>query len=137
MSNNPTPEQMNEVIAVFDGKVKHDDGKYAYPYFTDENSKGFYYPFQLEYHSSWDWLMPVVRKIEQIENGRFGFTVDPWEVVIIDYGGCYDGKREVEIVSIHREREPDDKHEVLLRDYYEAVTKFFEWYNKQKEVNNE
>jgi len=30
----------------------------------DENAQHFYTPDEMKYHTSWDWLMPVVEKIE-------------------------------------------------------------------------
>lgn len=35
----------------------------------DENAKHFYTPEEMKYHTSWDWLMPVVEKIEQVHEG--------------------------------------------------------------------
>ena len=81
-----------------------------------------------KYHSSWDLLMPVVEKIEKLENGRFGFTIDPWGIDIIDYKGVYDGHREQVIVNVNRE--PSES--TLLNDYYDAACQFIQWYNKQK-----
>lgn len=34
----------------------------------NENAKHFYTPEEMEYHTSWDWLMPVVDKIESFED---------------------------------------------------------------------
>ncbi len=31
----------------------------------DENAQHFYTPDEMKYHTSWDWLMPVVEKIEE------------------------------------------------------------------------
>ena len=31
----------------------------------DENAQHFYTPDEMKYHTSWDWLMPVVEKIER------------------------------------------------------------------------
>ena len=44
--------------------------------FQDANTKEFH---SIKYHSSWDWLMPVVDKIESLrdENGNaYRFTID-------------------------------------------------------------
>ena len=32
----------------------------------DENAQHFYTPDEMKYHTSWDWLMPVVEKIESL-----------------------------------------------------------------------
>ncbi len=53
----------NKLIAEFMGYVYEDDR------FFMEDSEGVrlyeYLPHELQYHSSWDWLMPVVKKIEE------------------------------------------------------------------------
>src|SRR6266542_6642031 len=50
----------NKLIAGFDGKYN------AWKYKNEINEDE--YPFPLQYHSSLDWLMPVVSKIGDIEN---------------------------------------------------------------------
>jgi hypothetical protein len=122
--NNLTPEQKTEAIALFDGyekKVFDCD-----PYFR---KNGYLLPIgQLKFHSSWDWLMPVVAKIETIEFGRFGFTVDPWSIEIIDYF-----ENEKSIVNIAKEWEKGvDRNEYILSLNYEAVTAFLEWNETHK-----
>jgi len=32
----------------------------------NENAQHFYTPEEMKYHTSWDWLMPVVQKIESL-----------------------------------------------------------------------
>ena len=63
----------------------------------------------LEYHTKWDWLMPVVEKIEK----ELGF-----DVIITLYscmiGDTADGFREDKISST-----------------WWAIVKFITWYNKQ------
>lgn len=51
----------NKLIAEFMGVVFHDDENQFY------NTDGLYIGLELEYHKSWDWLMPVLEKIESIE----------------------------------------------------------------------
>ena len=53
----------NKLIAEFMGVVFHDDENQYY------SSDGVYIGNTLQYHSSWDWLMPVVDKIEQVHEG--------------------------------------------------------------------
>ena len=48
----------NKLIAEFMGVVFHDDENEYY------NSDGLYIGLNLQYHASWDWLMPVVCKID-------------------------------------------------------------------------
>jgi len=72
----------------------------------------------LKYHSSWEWLMSVVEKIESLDHGRFGFTMDPHGVEVILYKE--DETRIVEIVRDDMQPRKD-----LL---YDAVCAFMEWY---------
>jgi len=51
-----TTENNNELIAQFMGVVFHDDDNQYY------SSDGLYIGTNLQYHTSWDWLMPVVMK---------------------------------------------------------------------------
>jgi hypothetical protein len=91
---------------------------------TDINGiqKPIYYPImgksvnKLKYHESWDWLMPVVDKIESLEgtNGNnYKFTIQN-ETSYID---C------TNIIS-----SPSAKYKI--ESAYEVVISFIEFYNK-------
>lgn len=55
----------NKLIAEFDGmKVSEDKRAHL---FSDEELR---FPESLYYHSSWEWLMPVIEKISRIEFDR-------------------------------------------------------------------
>ena len=57
----------NKIIAEFMGVVFHDDDNQYY------SSDGLYIGLNLQYHTSWDWLMPVIEEIDsQI---FFGYTL--------------------------------------------------------------
>ena len=34
----------------------------------DENAKHFYTPDEMKYHTSWDWLMPVIENIDHLQH---------------------------------------------------------------------
>ena len=51
----------NKLIAEFIGVVFHDDENQYY------DNNGLYIGEELRYHTSWDWLMPVVEKIRSIK----------------------------------------------------------------------
>lgn len=58
----------NKLIIEFMG-VKFDKGTFynmGYDVFSDGN---LYCKYELKYHTSWDWLRPVVIKIEQVCEG--------------------------------------------------------------------
>ena len=91
----------NKLIAEFMGISI--DGEFAY--IKDEGS-----PLeetmpinQMEYHNSWDWLMPVVDKCFQ-------------------YGELHNSYREQIIASL--------SGVIDIEDTYKAVVEFIEWYNK-------
>jgi hypothetical protein len=88
-----------------------------------DSSISFFPPDRLKYHSSWDWLMPVVEKITQIEDGKFNVTIlshgdwacyierdDVFEKAIADFGGF----------------------EPMILNVWKAIVKFIKWYNKAK-----
>ncbi len=53
----------NKLIAEFMGVVFHDDENQYY------NADGLHIGNTLQYHTSWDWLMPVVDRVEQVNQG--------------------------------------------------------------------
>lgn len=72
------------------------------------------------FHSSWDWLMPVVEKIrinELVENFNINITCD---AIIEGLNG----------LDIHVYA---GQYDTTLMVTYQAVIQFIEWYNEQKE----
>ena len=61
-------EGNNKLIAEFMGvhEIMH-DGYSEYDF--DDNTLDVVHQKHLRYHTSWDWLMPVVEKIEQVHEG--------------------------------------------------------------------
>ncbi len=86
---------------------------------------------ELQYDRSWDWLMPVVDRIE-----TFNFKVDGVTTsadVHIVYGDCRivdeDGGGLFEFYS--HSTDSGDK----LQATYDSVVKFIEWYNLVRKIN--
>lgn len=84
---------------------------------------------ELKYHSSWDWLMPVVERIESLD--KLG------GVVRIIQGQCKITSRMLGDSSVYA-----DKSNYMLMGVkgkllstYEAVVEFIKWYNQQKIKN--
>lgn len=104
----------NKIIARFMGATKSTvDADSRYLRFTEPQAgTGTYafYPQDLKYHTSWDWLMPVVEKILNTPpiKGSVLRGVFLWENIV----------SALELVSIEK--------------VWEAVTQFTEWYNIQK-----
>lgn len=74
------------------------------------------YNIKLEYHNSWDWLMPVIEKIEIL--GYF-VMINKWTSV---YTGS-EGER-ISITSV--------EGNAKILNTWKACILFIEWYNKQK-----
>lgn len=64
--------ESNKLIAVFDGaeNLANENEWYRLPNKAAVRAK------ELEYHTDWDWLMPVVEKIEAIELDNFTCKFD-------------------------------------------------------------
>ena len=80
------------------------------------------YTHELEYHKSWDWIMPVVDKIENLSVSKFqNISIGSGEVSI----------------AFANENPPNeylfiyiDFKENKLNTVYEAVVEFIKWYNR-------
>lgn len=70
----------------------------------------------LKYHSSWDWLMPVVEKIETID---FVVIIKQGECVIVNNSG--NTPKFIQQVSTTK-----------IESTWLACVEFIEWYNKNK-----
>lgn len=126
-----TVEEGDGLIAEFMGaewrKDDYDVYGYAFKEFPTKHSGKWWDAKALQYHSSWDWLMPVVEKIEEIEDehhGHFG--------VYINSNGC-----SIQATNL-RTDEPlaDPPHyfdEVISvtknQATWKAVINFILWYN--------
>ena len=56
-------QENKKLIAEFMGVVFHDDENQYY------NADGLHIGNTLQYHTSWNWVMPVVERIEQVHEG--------------------------------------------------------------------
>jgi hypothetical protein len=90
----------NKIIALFMGDINSLDAKVSF----NKNCT----VDELQYHKSWDWLMPVVEKIEQ--------TNDGCTLVIIEDERCHiDNQKGFEIDSVGHTK---------IEAVYNAVIKF-------------
>lgn len=93
-------------------------------YFKNEDEyKNFMNP---KYHSSWDWLMPVVEKIENIKDtsGNYQFSFDLGrDFCIIRYNDLSGN-------PIVASSEQDNK----LLSIWQAIVKFIQWYTQQPKI---
>lgn len=128
MANKPTIEQMNRDLAIFMelipvpagtkrlGDIKH-----------PEVSEAF-----LNYHRSWDELMPVVEKIEGME----------WCVRVENWPKKFNSPYK-ELYSVWMWLDPEDCPEIQtysdskIEAVHKAVYQFITWYSQQKQTNAE
>jgi len=95
-----------------------------------------------EYHSSWDWLMPVVEKIEttlvSVPSNKMKGMMKNTQKANPILSTMYDGRPEflgwtwcidLWIVSLLID---DVKYKTKLEATYKAVVEFIKWYNEQK-----
>ena len=111
-----TTEENNKLIAKFMGAVFHKHINEWYDW------DGLYMGESLRFDTSWDWLMPVVEKIENIQDD-------------VENNSIRAHKFDVEIrqhcCTIHgTEIEVTEMGSKILCVYY-AVVEFIEWYNNQ------
>jgi hypothetical protein len=126
MSNEPTIEQKNQVIAVFMGWkfIKGDPNHKcnfcfagdepctpALDRFVKDKDMRVYYEFK--YHSSWDWLMPVVKKIKSMH---------------------FDLRNQAPIFAYMEAAAPMNSAliQIDLQKLHEGVYIFLTWFNKQQ-----
>jgi hypothetical protein len=112
MCNEPTIAEMNFAIGIFDGRSF--SGSHISDYTATSAPK-------LKYHSSWDWLMPVGKKIYDLL-AKMAKQRPP-------HTACHGDMLEVDIHCHIREYDREKAHK--------AIYDFLQWYNKQKEANNE
>lgn len=115
MSNTSTAisvQEGNEIIAIFDGSS-------GYTQFD---------LFAMKYHSSWDWLMPVVEKVESIETDFDGY----FQVHISSNGCTISGTRlNTSIENPHYAYFNDVVHESKISATWLAIVQFIQWYKTQ------
>jgi len=109
----------NKLIAEFMGGINEmPKGYILYCCIPDKLCKDthFFKPEDMQFHSSWDWFMPVVAKIESLTIEKIPtFVQIEWNYCFI-YGAT----------TIHMERKSK------LEAVYDAVIEFIKLYNKQK-----
>ena len=91
------------------------------------NHKG-YQINELLFHESWDWLMPVVNKIEHSEERLKVFDINSFHAKI----SIFKPKFETFIVGSYLTSPEKEKAPSKLEATYKVVIKFIKWYNKNK-----
>ena len=151
MKNKMDTAKTNPKVAEFMGNKSMVDGsKIPYTIWNDSSNRSQY--DELLYHSSWEWLMPVVEKIEELGSynvlGRkcyhsIKFDRDSVEIYFAPnqkyllhlkyqtYKVDKDTWRHP-LYKNHIIKQFDFKNNGRRMGLYKAVVEFIEWYNKNK-----
>jgi len=135
MSNEPSIGQMNETIGVFMGgfwrEFKAGNFRQKRFYYKDEAFAWVKSPENLNYHKEWNELMPVIEKIESLENRRFGVCIDVLDTMVMDYKVPFDvGEKIIVQTDIY-----PDNGDTKISITHHAVYQFIIWYNQQTTTN--
>jgi len=134
MVKNLNMEKNNKLIAKFMGWERDDFSLDGYIIPKNWNSHhdlcqdfDSLSPKDMMFHNSWDWLMPVVEKIQHLDN-EFEVNVN----FKIELTGA------VELYINHKRVFGMTAFEVgtLIDAVYEAIIEFIKWYNKNKKDND-
>lgn len=125
-----TTEEKNRMIAEFMGyefdgnvyKTPHTKWKWMSSPISQEgfDSTNELTINELDFHTSWDWLMPVVEKVSRFTDEHVIMNVDSRHnrsECLLYYEGRF---------------LPHISNAKLIDNTYTAVVKFIEWYNKNK-----
>ena len=118
-------EEKNDLIARFmEGNLEDNGWNFCLSDFGTNviGGYGFYESFDLKFHKSWDWLIPVVEKINDtgvVSNINFWFD-----------GGYF--VIEAETDEEIRTFEGHQNSNTHITCIYKAVVEFIIWYNKNK-----
>ena len=125
----------NKIIALFHGwrHVPTSKGKGKGYWNFPEWGKASWDADSFLYHSSWDWLMPVVEKIGNTHNIRIQINVCSITRRFLDHRK-YQKEHNIGFDEVPPIAEHDGSG--FIENVWHAVVKFIKWYNSQKEVNH-
>jgi hypothetical protein len=121
-----TTEESNKLIAEFMGweKVsKNYRTPFTQSYLTVMNGIGettIFGPTELRFHKSWDWLMPVVEKIEQLQN----------ELHVVELETLFSSQYFASLPTSYVEGCGNTRKEAL----YNLVINYIKWYNNEQKL---
>ena len=125
----------NKLVAEFDGWVI--DNSFPDKDRTYIKNGGIELDTTFKYHTSWDWLMPVVEKIFRM---KIGDGIEYVEYPFLRTFGMLNNHK----CSSHKTEEPDGKIMVRLNGFsvfksdslieatFLSVVEFIKWYNENK-----
>ena len=111
-----TTQETNKLIAEFMGMtndVPHNKSMMIFK--TEQGYNDVISINELQYHTSWDWLMPVVERIEEAED-----LMSQEKFIRIEYDVC---------IIPHHKGEITEYGMTKIEATYKAVVQFIEYYN--------
>lgn len=105
----------NKLIAEFMGIPSYKQGRYLMFEYADNNHRT---EQDLAYHTSWDWLMPVVEKIEEDDEVDVNILLNGTRI--------FKWRTDTDIVNNVAQISFDKK----IEHVYDAVVEFIKEYNK-------
>ncbi len=129
--NSDQLKEGNRLIAEFMGAEKLDENSFTYNR-EDKFIGNCCSVDDLEYHSSWDWLMPVVEKIESLdggEHGNFGvhITSNSCNIQGSNLWKTLQGKSTFPVYM----SDPNAILDTKIESTWYNVVEFIKWYNKK------
>ena len=114
----------NKLIAEFmGGEIFTDfDGGYKRVRNIEPNKKTSRYLWNLEYHISWDWIMPVVDKIE-----KKGCIIEISYSIVCMCRICIIGKKYEKAFNIINDNNGGIQP---ISAVYKSIVEFIKWYNQ-------
>lgn len=123
-----TQQEGNKLIAEFMGwKCEYSKQTNGETYFIIERGEKLEYPIEhLQYHSSWDWLMPVVEKIEGLgfDTAVCGISVGEENIIECLISPVIKNNN----IEVHI-KQSGEKIKIL----WQSIILFIQWYNTQKQ----
>ena len=126
----------NKLIAIFIGAEFVNDAPDDYPkgyyYLTSEEFDLPYAAEDFNFHASWDWLMPVV---EKIENQTLQCNRDYYFSMGSVIGGKYQCYIEKSAPGMSKPMYMKGyKADTFIQAVYISIVKFIKWYNENKKT---
>lgn len=115
----------NKIIAEFMGETPstENNGNPAFFYIEKGNSFSL-----VQYHSSWDWLMPVWIKVMLWYRAEFGLMTSTFK---IDHAGIYIKSTNNSAFKSAYLFTREITEEEIKKAVFETLVAFINWYNKQ------
>ena len=138
-----TTQESNKLIAEFMGWEKYEGYNYITAHYQSYQSVSnglcetkVFSMTELKFHTSWDWLMPVTKKINELpkvgEWHKFDVIIEPNQTsisVTFDYDGIH--KTFIKLWTEKYWLNAENKGSSINNTYI-LVVDFITWYNKNK-----